>query len=793
MVSSIFRNVRYALRVLSRTPAFSLTVIVTLALGIGANSAVFSALDAVVLRPLPFPNGERLMRVTQVRDDRPSLVAPVRIEDWNRLNSTFDGITSFFVEDVADTTGELPEMARRATVAPRFFDVWGIAPALGRGFNDADHRGTSPAVVVSDRYWRTRLAADPNVIEKQVRIGEVSRRIVGVMPASFLFPDRGTDLWVPEAIDTPLAQRRELAWYPGIGRLKPGVTIDAALADLAVVQAGLAETYPETDARISVAIEPFKNGIVAGARSSLWLLFAAGSLLLLIACTNVVTLLLTRGAERRREISVRLSLGASSSNVVAQWLTETAVLAAAGAGAGILVATAITGGLRALAGNVPRLDEVSLDGRMLLYTLGSVAAVTLLCGLLPALKAARGGLVANIASSTGARVSGRHSLHWSLAGVQVALSVALLVGAGLLLRSFQELSRVDAGFERDHILTFRLNSTFADAVSTSGFPQRVASMLEALRALPRVQAAATATFLPGVPTTFESEYEMPSAGASPNTRILAEERAASSSYFATLGIPLAQGALCRDSGDEVMVNQRFVDLYLGGAVTVGVGVRIVRNQPFPGSGTIVGVVGDSRERGLDRAPAPTVYFCANWANPNSFFLLRARGESSAIVQDVRLALKELEPLRAVYNIAPLDEQIDDAFADNRMRTVVLASFAVTALALACLGLFGTLSYVLSLRRREVGLRMAVGARPGDIAAQFVGKTLRVVAFACAVGLALSFAFARLLSGMLVGVSPTDLRTLVTVVAIVIVVGVLAALVPAVRAARIEPIRVLREE
>jgi putative ABC transport system permease protein len=375
--------------------------------------------------------------------------------------------------------------------------------------------------------------------------------------------------------------------------------------------------------------------------------------------------------------------------------------------------------------------------------------------------------------------------------VQVALSVALLVGAGLLIRSFQELSRVDAGFERASILTFRLNSSFADAGSTSAFQPRVATVLEELRALPGVDAAATATFMPGVPVTFESEFEMPSAGVLPDTRILAEERVASPSYFATLGIPLAQGALCRDSGNQAMVNQRFVDLYLGGATAVG--AQLVRGQPFPVSGTIAGVVGNSLERGLDRATAPTVYFCANWANPNSFFLVRARGEPAGIIQDVRLKLKELEPLRAVFDIAPLDEQIDGAQAENRMRTIVLASFAATALALACLGLYGTLSYMLSLRRREVGLRMAVGARGGDIVAQFVGKTLRVVAIACACGLALSFAFSRLLSGMLIGVSPNDPRTLVAVVAVVVAVGLLAALVPAVRAARIEPMRVLREE
>jgi putative ABC transport system permease protein len=500
---------------------------------------------------------------------------------------------------------------------------------------------------------------------------------------------------------------------------------------------------------------------------------------------------LTRGAERRREIFVRLSLGASSVRVVAQLLTETAVLAGIGAGAGLWLAVAISRGLRALAGSVPRLDEIALDGRVVLYSIALVAAVTVLCGLLPALRSTRAGRGATLGGGHGVRVSGRHSLHWSLAGVQVALSVALLVGAALLLRSFQELSRTDAGFERATILTFRLSSDFSEAMPTNAWQQRVVTTLEDLRALPGVEAVATSTFLPGVPTAYEVEYEVPSSSASPDTRMLAEERVASSGYFATMGIALVQGALCRDAPGQAMVNQRFVDLYLGGATAVG--AQISRTLPFPSTGTIAGVVASARERGLDREPAPTVYFCGNWGNPNSFFLVRVRGEPTAIIDDVRLRFRQLEPQRAVYNIAALDEQIYGAFAENRMRTIVIASFAVTALALAALGLFGTLSYVLSLRRREVGLRMAVGARGGDIAVQFVGKTLRVVAVACAAGLALSFAFSRLLQGMLIGVSPTDLRTLAGVVALVVAVGVLAAIVPAARAARIEPMRVLREE
>ncbi|HVS22833.1 MAG TPA: ABC transporter permease [Gammaproteobacteria bacterium] len=794
----LVHNLRYACRSLFRSPGFTFTVVLTLALAIGANGAVFSALDAVLFKPLPFPNGDRLVRLTQsAGDGPPSGTAPIRVEDWNRLSSTFEAITGFYTEDVSDATGETPEMVRRATVAPRFTEVWGVAPVLGRGFSEEDHHGQPLTVLVSERYWRTRLGAEPNVIGRQLRIGTGTPRVIGVMPASFLFPDRQTDVWFPAPIDATYAQSRALSWYPAIGRLKPGATLDEARANLAVVQAQLGAQYPETDANLRVQVEPYKDGIVAGARGSLWLLFGAASLLLLIACTNIATLLLTRGAERRREVAVRLSLGARPARIAGQWLTETAVLATAGASGGLLLAKGATGALRALSSNVPRLDEIALDGRFVLYTIAAVAVVTLLCGMLPALRSARGVLAGEIARGSRAQVSTRQSLHWWLVGTQVALSVALLAGAGLLVRSIQELGRVDAGFERAHVLTFRVSAAFAD-MSGDNFPvfqQRYATTLEALAALPGVESTATTSWSPpGVPTAFEQEYELPAGRVSPDVRVLAEERTVSPSYFATLGIPLVEGALCRlgggFGGGDVLVNKSFLQRYGRGAELVG--ARIGRAQ-LPAGATITGVVGDVRERGLDQPPAPTVYFCNLAGSPTPFVLVRTRGDPDAVVATVRAKMKELEPLRAVFSIASLEEQIGDAFAENRLRTVVLALFAGAALALACLGLYGTLSYVVSLRRREVGLRLALGALQGHIVGQFVSKALRVVGVACVVGLALSFASARALQGMLFGVSATDPVTLAAVVGIVVGVGALAAFLPALRAARLDPMRTLREE
>lgn len=794
MLDTVARNLRYALRTLMRSPGFSVTVVLTLALAIGANGAVFSALDAVLFKPLPFPNGERLMRLTQAQGDGPpGGTAPVRVEDWNRLSSTFAAISSVYVEDVSDTTGEIPEMVRRATVAPRFTEVWGIAPVLGRGFAEEDHRGQPTTVIVSERYWRSRLGADPNVLGRQLRIGVSTPRVIGVMPASFLFPDRGADVWMPAPLDAPYVQSRGLAWYPGIGRLKPGVTVDQARADLAHVQTELGTLYPDTDANLRVQVEPYKDGIVAGSRGSLWLLFGAASLLLLIACTNIATLLLTRGAERQREVAVRLSLGARPARIARQTLTETAVLAVVGAVGGVLLAVAAIRALGAVPLNVPRLDEIALDRRFLLYTVAAVAAVTVLCGLLPALRGARGDLVGKIAGGGRGHVGARQSLHWWLVGVQVALSVALLTSAGLLVRSIQELARVPAGFERGNVLTFRVSAAFAEMSGDNFqvFQQRYATTLEALAALPGVDSAATTSFsLPGVPAAFEQEYDLPGGRVAPDVRVTAEERTVSPSYFATLGIPLSEGALCQNriGGGEALVNRSFAERYTAGATLVG--SQLARGGT---SATITGIVGDVRERGLDQPPAPTVYFCNFAGSPTPFVLVRTRGDPDTIVATVRAKMKQLEPLRAVFSIASLDEQIGGAFAENRLRTVVLALFAGAALALTCLGLYGTLSYVVSLRRREVGLRIALGALQGHIVAQFVSKALRVLAVACAAGLVLSFESARALQGMLFGVSATDPVTLFAVVGVVLGVGALAAFLPALRASRIDPMRTLREE
>jgi predicted permease len=800
-METLLRDVRYAVRVLARSPGFTLTVIATLALAIGANGTVFSAIDAILLRPLSFKDPDRLVVVNESRPTAPtSNTAPVRLEEWNAANETFEAISGYYREDVSETSGDLPEKFRLAHVAPRFLAVFGTSPSIGRGFTPEESQaGASPVALITHRYWRARLDGATNVLERQLRIGDNAVPIVGVLPESFRFPDRDVDFFTPTVYEPFVLQRSNL-WYRGYGRLKPGVSVQQARADLNVVQHRLGEQYPETDRDLGVYVEALKETTIGGVRSSLLLLFGAVSVLLLIASTNIAALLLARAARRQPEISVRLSLGASSRSIGAQVLVETAVLAAAGALLGLVLAFAASFALRKLVPGFPRIEEVGLDGRILLYTLAAVVAVTLLCGLAPAMRSARANLSGALLDARRSQVSGRHAVQWLFVGVQTTLSVMLLTGAGLLIRSFDALSHVDLGFEPSRILTFRIGGQFTDFADLAAHNERI---LRELQALPGAEASAVSSPVPGMlddGSGFQFGLVRFRVDGRDDTleTAAAQIRVVSPSYFDTMQIPLLTGELCRErpaqpaQGDsiDVMVNAAFAMRYLPPGQAVG---AVFRANPALGL-RVAGVVGDSRELALNREPVPTYYQCATaYATPALAFLVRTRGDPALLADAVRAKIKELEPLRAVYDVAPLTQRIGNEYAQDRLRTGALALFAGTALALACLGIYGTLSYVVSLRRREVGLRVALGAAERNIVAQFVAHALRVVAAACVVGVVLSFAFARLLSGMLFGVSAADPITLGGVVALVIAVGTVAALVPAIRAARVDPMRVLRED
>lgn len=796
-IDAMARNVGYALRVLARTPGLTLTVILTLGLGIGASSAVFTVVNAILLEPLPFPDADRLVSVRQTQERATvANVGPVRLEEWNERNSTFEALMGYTTQNAADTSADVPESIRTAGVSPRMMEVWGIEPILGRGFVAADHvPGTTPVALIAESLWERRFNRDPDVIGKTITSGDQSAEIVGVMPATFSFPDPEVEVW-GATINYPFVLGRFNAWYTSFGRLKPGVTVEQAQADLRRIQAQLAVEFPESDRDLSVDVVALKTSTVGSVRASLWLLFGAVSVLLLIACTNIAALLLARAAERQPQFAVRLTLGASKASLVRQMLTETAILAITGALLGLLVAAGVTLGFRALAPNFPRLDDVTLSGTTLAFTGALVIAVTLLCGLTPALQNARGTSARTMLEAGRSQVSKRHTVHWAFVGVQVALSVALLAGAGLLIRSFQELSRVDTGFDPTNVLTFRITGSFAEPFESR--IQSVERILEELAALPGVEGTASSSPVPGVlddGSGFQfgaAEWQLADGGASDVLRI-AEGRVVSSSYFSTMAIPMLAGETCRrragDGIQEMVVNHAFASRYLSGRAPIGLLMRTPSGTPS----RIVGVAGDARDFGLDRVPVPTVYHCTTAvAYPPLALLVRTTNDPMTMVNAVRERLADIAPQRSMYGVMPLEQRIGNEYSADRLRTAVIALFATAALLLVSLGMYGTLSYVVSLRRREIGLRVAFGAAQSAITSHFLLKAMRVVGVAGLAGLALAVAVSRSLSSMLYGVSPSDPATLVGVIVIVLIVAAAAALVPAVRAARVDPMTALRE-
>lgn len=791
-------NLRAAFRFLRKSPSFSLIVILTLALGIGANSAVFSAIDIVLLRPLPYPNGDELIALFQYnRQGRTAnhLIAPVRLRDWDHMNSTLQAVSGYYLDDNTETSGAMAEKVTEAMVAPRFFAVMGVSPMLGRDFTPEEMHFSGPrAIVLSYRYWQTRFHGDPEVLGAKLRIEDKEYPIVGVMPASFQFPSSDVDVWEPSPLDAPFETNRNLTWFNAIGRMKPGVTDREAAADLTTVQAQLGKQYPHPDGELSVAVDPLKKVIVGNASSSLWLLYGSVTLLLLIACSNIAALLLAQTAGREHEVSVRFSLGASRKAIILQLLTEVFGLALLGSLAGLAVAAAAVHGFHLLTKTLPRANEIDLNWRIVAYVFAAALATTFLCGLIPAIRGTRRGLAHSLALTSRQQVSTRNPIQWLLVSVQVTLAVTLLIGAGLLLRSMEELGRVHPGFDSNHVLTFAVSGSWAETTDMKNVIQRIDRTLDRLRTLPGVEDAATSGSLPGVSSKYQIEFEI-DGHLNPNERILADSRYVSSGYFATMRIPLLTGKVCAETSNtsDVEVNRSFSDRYFNGASPIGHVLQAAPGNPFAGASFIRGVVGDAREDGIGFDPVPTVYSCLSAPNPFPNYLVRTRGNPMAMAQTVRRTIHKIDPSRSVYAMMPLRQHLDDASAETRLRTLLLTMFAITAISLACIGLFGTMSYLARLRQREVGVRLALGALRGQILTAFLGQGLRVAAIGCGAGVLLGLGLSRFMTGMLYGITALDPVTYASVVGLVLLVAALASLLPALRASRIEPMRVLRDE
>ena len=504
--------------------------------------------------------------------------------------------------------------------------------------------------------------------------------------------------------------------------------------------------------------------------------------------------MLARTAEREHEISIRFSLGASRRAIIFQLLTEVLALALLGSIAGLLIAAAASRAFHLLATALPRADEIVLNWQVAAYSLGAAVATTLLCGLFPALRGTRRGLAHSLASGGRTQASTRNPVQWVLVGVQVTLAVTLLIGAGLLLRSFQELARVYPGFDPSHVLTFQISGSWGETTDMKGVVQRVDRTLDGLRAIPGVEAASTSGMLPGVPAQYQLEFKIDNK-LEPGHPILADSRYVSAGYFAATRIPLLVGEACKQASatSDVVVNRAFANQYLNGSSAIGHQITGAVYNDFLPQGTIRGIVGDAREEGVNTQPAPTVYSCFSAPNPFPNYLVRTNGDPMAMAETIRRKVHELEPARSVYGFAPLQDHLDEASSENRLRTMLLALFAATAISLACIGLYGTLSYLGRLRQREVGVRLALGAMRSQIVARFLMQGLRVAAVGCFAGLSLAVGLTRFLRGMLYGVSPLDPGTYAGVICLILAVAALASLIPALRAARVQPVEVLREE
>jgi putative ABC transport system permease protein len=785
-----------AWRALLRRPVFTLAALLTMVAGIGVTTALFSVVDAVLIRPLPFPDGNQLVSVYEAspsRLERASLVAPVRIAEWNRLTRTFDGISGSYSENVTDTSGAEPERLQGRRVMPRFFDVYGMPPLIGRTFTDDEDRyGGATAAVISEALWMRRFGRSPSAVGQRLTVAGRGYTIVGVMPRAFT--SAATDVWIPAQLAPPIVAARQARFLSAIGRMRRGVTLEQAQSDLARVQRQLGEQYPQTDKEWGVQLLDMKDVRVGEYRRALILLFAAVALLLIIAVANVAGLMLVQLRRRAAEFAIRSAIGASHRQVVAVVMREVAILALAGGVGGAVVAGWLTGAIGAGFTDVPRMSEVIVDRRALAFAAGASLGSAALFGLLPAFYATRRQLVP-LLSSTGRGIFGtRHRLQGTLVVGQIALSVVLAVAAGLLVRSYGALTMVPSGFNTERTLTFHVGASWDE--NRDRIAQLQVRLVSELQQLRGVRAAGYTNFLPATGATLRYQVHVDGlAGPEQDGSLTVGERTVTSGYLKALQIPVLAGEWCPelragpDAPRTVMVNSRFVDLYAGGQNLIG--RNLIVNQGGS-SWRIVGTLGNIIEDGPSAPPAPYVYICmpaGGWPDPE--YVVRTESDSRAVMAGIRELVRSLDSTRPVFGVTTVDDVIGKSLDQPRLNANFLATFAGAALALASLGLYGLLTLLVAERRRELGVRMALGASSGDLVRLILSGAGRLIALGIAAGLALTFAASQALRALLFGVSAHDPRALAGGVLALAVVSVIAIAIPARQAATISPVEALR--
>ncbi|NVJ22623.1 ABC transporter permease [Myxococcus sp. AM011] len=806
-METFLQDLRYALRTLGKSPGFTLVAVLALALGIGANSAVFSVVNGVLLRPPPFAEPDRLVHVWGnylMADAKDIPVSVPEYLDYREMPKVFASVGAYVEDDVTLTGGDVPERLHMTLSTASLFSTLGVSPVLGRAFTqDEETPGQERVVVLTDKTWRTRYARDPKVLGRELRLDGHAYTVVGVLPPGVEYPV-GTDVYVPFPPNAEQSSQAARAnhFLGVVARLKPGISLETARADLARVAREMEALHAKDyqGGGWAITVKSLEDEVVGNVRGTLWLLLGAVGFVLLVACGSVANLLLARAAAREREVSIRAALGAGRGRLVAQFLTESLLLSLAGGALGLLLAMWGMDVLLALVGeSLPRAADVSLDARSLVFTGGVSLLSGLLFGLVPALQASRADLNATMregSRGTAGRSSGR--LRSGLVVGQVAFALVLLVGAGLFGKSFLALSDVEAGFTPEGVLTASIalpRETYSESRRSETFTRE---LLGRIHALPGVESAGVTNKLPLGGRT-DIGFDIEGRTRAPDTVWPAvETRFVSEDYLRTLRVRLRDGRMLQatDSSEApwaVVINKTFADLYWprGGALGQRLKLRRTNSQWT----TVVGVVDDVREWGLDKPARPTAYYSAAQVSLNNINLvvrakdIHAESLRTALESEVR-ALDGNLPL---FNVTPMMKLVDDSISSRRLSALLMGLFAGTALLLAALGISGVIGYAVAQRTREMGIRMALGATRRNVLALVLGQGVRLAGLGVVVGLLLSLGLARLLSTLLFGVTVYDPWTFVGVATLLGGVALGAAWLPAHRATRVDPIIALKAE
>ncbi len=802
-METLFRDVRYGVKTLFKNRSITVVAIVALALGIGANTAIFSVINAVLLRPLAFEQSDQLVMVWEKRlalGRVRNVVSPPDFNDWRAQNNVFEDMAAFSGQGFNLATSGEPERIQGAGVSPSLFPILRTQPRLGRFFSsDDDKPNSDPVVIISSGLWERSFGGDPDIAGKTVKLNDKAYTIVGVAPADFVFPNRRSEAWVPLILSPEEANNRGGHNLTVVARLKSGVTLQEARTEMDAIAAQLEQQYPNPNTGHGANVFPLYEEVVTGARPALLVLLGATAFVLLIACANVANLLFARSASRRREIAIRTALGAKRSRIVRQLLTESVLLALSGGIVGVLLALWGLDLLLAIGeSSIPRVKEIKLDGWALGFSLLISIATGLIFGLVPALQASKPDM--NEALKEGSRsASGsiwRNKTRSMFVIAEVAICLVLLIGAGLMIKSFAKLISVSPGFNPENVLAMNValsSSRYRGSEQVAAFYQRA---LERVSSVPGVQSAAATTGLPMAggfgSRYFRIEGRPPQpAGQGFNANV----NLTTPGYFQTMHIPLIDG---RDfderdvmkAPDAAIVNQEMVRRYWPDEDPIGQRLA-VGDGPWR---TVVGVVGDVKQSGLDIETRPEMFW-PYYQTTLSFatFVVRTSGDPEAMTSAVRVAMQEIDRELPVYNIKTVTDVISESVAPQRLNMLLLGIFAGLAMVLAAVGIYGVISYSVSQRTREIGIRMALGASHSNVLRLVVGEGMILALIGVGIGAVASFFLTRLLSTLLFGVSTTDPITFVAISLLLTGVSIVASLVPARRALRVDPMVALRYE